>query len=53
MASLWLELAIAELAGLQPELFPCLTVDASTWQKKRIATKTKEKGKRKSMLIFS
>lgn len=50
-ASLWLEVTIAELDGLQPQRFPPLTVDASSWLKKRFDTKSKEKGKRKSMLI--
>ena len=53
MASLWLEVAIAELADLQPEQFSPLTADASAWLKKRIATKSKKKGKRRSMFIFS
>lgn len=45
MASLCLEVAIAELAGLQPEQFPPLTADASTHLKKGLQQRLRKKGK--------
>lgn len=40
-----MEVAIAELIVLQPEEFPPLTVDVSTWIKKGLPQRLKRKGK--------